>query len=638
MAPTPADKKGGSAALVTRIRGFQKQVEANRKCADCKEVGPTYICLDYMTFVCQVCSGIHREFGHKIKGISLSEWTLPEVQRIELGGNEKAAKTWLARWRPEDCPEPDSAEQDSVRTFIRKVYEDKLWVDPKASPAGGAVASAPASEATPASAPSLAPPSHGAPPTASVIAKTGSLAKVVAAQENGAATYQAADGQSYVEIERAQARFCRDHNSSEKRPKVEASLKKCGECEAELLTNYFCMAVCPSCSAKNAQCLICGQATEIAIPRNEAKQPSSSGPAWEADFGSAPVGDLLSGGDVVEAPKPAAVAAAPQAGMLDDIFSAPAAAAVSAMPAAAGAAPDAGEAWTADFGSQTCNPAPAAVPQTNDLAGDLFGLDFSAPAAGQAASASNAGVAAACAAVEAPQPSVADRLREAVLNSSQKDVVNDLFKQCNASAVPLASAALAAGAMKNPLSDRFAALRDDDFQDLLGKGGGASASAGGCASVTSGADGRSSPFHGLSGLEAPAAPPLGSSGLGGGYGGTPTVAAAPMVAPGAAPVAAAAVPGAAGPPVMSPQQLTQLDPQQLVQMQAMISQALHMQSQPPVQPQLVASKPYTGPVTHQMDLADFADLNGSDAESGPKEFGDLIFAFHEKNPIAGFQA
>merc|ERR1719215_1962022 len=114
MAPTPADKKGGSAALVTRIRAFQKQIEANRRCADCKEVGPTYICLNYMTFVCQVCSGIHREFGHKIKGISLSEWTPWEVQNIERGGNERAAKTWLAKWSPEACPEPDSGEQDSV--------------------------------------------------------------------------------------------------------------------------------------------------------------------------------------------------------------------------------------------------------------------------------------------------------------------------------------------------------------------------------------------------------------------------------------------------------------------------------------------------------------------------------------------
>ena len=99
---------GGSSA-VDRLRRCQRSSVTNRRCADCTERGPTYVCLDFQTFVCQSCSGIHREFGHRMKSISLSEWTEPEVSIIEAGGNERAAQTWLARWNKDSHPEPDSS-------------------------------------------------------------------------------------------------------------------------------------------------------------------------------------------------------------------------------------------------------------------------------------------------------------------------------------------------------------------------------------------------------------------------------------------------------------------------------------------------------------------------------------------------
>eukprot|EP00960_Hanusia_phi_P006018 173472-Hanusia_phi.AAC.2 len=43
--------------------------------------GLTTICMDYGTFVCTSCAGIHREFQHKTKTISMSNWTLEEVDR-----------------------------------------------------------------------------------------------------------------------------------------------------------------------------------------------------------------------------------------------------------------------------------------------------------------------------------------------------------------------------------------------------------------------------------------------------------------------------------------------------------------------------------------------------------------------------
>ncbi|EKX51213.1 hypothetical protein GUITHDRAFT_66277 [Guillardia theta CCMP2712] len=44
----------------------------------------TSICMDYGTFVCTNCAGIHREFQHKCKGITMSNWTLEEVDIYPL--------------------------------------------------------------------------------------------------------------------------------------------------------------------------------------------------------------------------------------------------------------------------------------------------------------------------------------------------------------------------------------------------------------------------------------------------------------------------------------------------------------------------------------------------------------------------
>jgi hypothetical protein len=74
-----------------------------------------------------MCSGIHREFGHKIKGISLSDWTLREVESIEQGGNDRAREIWLATSAKTQISEADRAEPDKIREFIRQKYVEKLW-------------------------------------------------------------------------------------------------------------------------------------------------------------------------------------------------------------------------------------------------------------------------------------------------------------------------------------------------------------------------------------------------------------------------------------------------------------------------------------------------------------------------------
>ena len=62
------------AAFMKALREFQKEPD-NKRCADCKERGPQYLCLNFNTFVCTTCSGVHREFNFRVKGISMSTFT-----------------------------------------------------------------------------------------------------------------------------------------------------------------------------------------------------------------------------------------------------------------------------------------------------------------------------------------------------------------------------------------------------------------------------------------------------------------------------------------------------------------------------------------------------------------------------------
>jgi len=99
----------------------------NKKCMDCKEKGPFYACTTFGTFVCPTCSGIHREFGHRVKSISLATFTSEEVKFLQEMGNGNARAIWLAHWTPADYSEPDSTDKDKIREFMKKKYVQKQW-------------------------------------------------------------------------------------------------------------------------------------------------------------------------------------------------------------------------------------------------------------------------------------------------------------------------------------------------------------------------------------------------------------------------------------------------------------------------------------------------------------------------------
>jgi hypothetical protein len=72
------------------IRGLLK-LPANKRCINCNNLGPQYVCTNFWTFVCTNCSGAHREFTHRVKSISMAKFTAQEVTALQEGGNEVAS-------------------------------------------------------------------------------------------------------------------------------------------------------------------------------------------------------------------------------------------------------------------------------------------------------------------------------------------------------------------------------------------------------------------------------------------------------------------------------------------------------------------------------------------------------------------
>ncbi|OII76680.1 hypothetical protein cand_028010 [Cryptosporidium andersoni] len=115
--------------LIQKLRLLQKKCPENRKCANCNEMGPNYICMDFGTFICTICSGIHREFTHKVKGISVSKWSIEEIEFIENHGNLNDYKKYLVNRDLRLGPFPTSSQIDKLKEFIKHKYVDKLWID-----------------------------------------------------------------------------------------------------------------------------------------------------------------------------------------------------------------------------------------------------------------------------------------------------------------------------------------------------------------------------------------------------------------------------------------------------------------------------------------------------------------------------
>ncbi|KAG9392815.1 Arf GTPase activating protein [Carpediemonas membranifera] len=107
-----------------KLKKLREKVE-NKTCFDCTQPAPTYVCMDFGTFVCTKCSGIHREKNRVVKSVSMALFTMEEVDAIT--GNGAAEQKWLKAWTPEDHKKPSPANPGQVREFMRLKYEVKRW-------------------------------------------------------------------------------------------------------------------------------------------------------------------------------------------------------------------------------------------------------------------------------------------------------------------------------------------------------------------------------------------------------------------------------------------------------------------------------------------------------------------------------
>ncbi|XP_047310851.1 probable ADP-ribosylation factor GTPase-activating protein AGD14 isoform X2 [Impatiens glandulifera] len=108
------------------IRNLLKLSE-NRRCINCNSLGPQYVCTNFWTFVCTNCSGIHREFTHRVKSISMAKFTSQEVASLQGGGNARAKEVYLKELDSQRNSFPDSSHVEKLRDFIRHVYVDRRY-------------------------------------------------------------------------------------------------------------------------------------------------------------------------------------------------------------------------------------------------------------------------------------------------------------------------------------------------------------------------------------------------------------------------------------------------------------------------------------------------------------------------------
>ncbi|XP_031737787.1 probable ADP-ribosylation factor GTPase-activating protein AGD14 isoform X2 [Cucumis sativus] len=108
------------------IRNLLKLPE-NRRCMNCNSLGPQYVCTTFLTFVCTNCSGVHREFTHRVKSVSMAKFTAEEVAALQAAGNQRAREIYLKTWDPQRHSYPENSNLHRLRNFIKHVYVDRKY-------------------------------------------------------------------------------------------------------------------------------------------------------------------------------------------------------------------------------------------------------------------------------------------------------------------------------------------------------------------------------------------------------------------------------------------------------------------------------------------------------------------------------
>eukprot|EP00003_Mantamonas_plastica_P020160 TRINITY_DN3259_c0_g1_i14.p1 TRINITY_DN3259_c0_g1~~TRINITY_DN3259_c0_g1_i14.p1 ORF type:complete len:213 (+),score=41.42 TRINITY_DN3259_c0_g1_i14:536-1174(+) len=111
---------------VATIRSLLKY-EGNKRCMECNERGPQYVCLNYDIFVCTNCAGLHSNMTHRVKSIGMASFTDEEVDRLKVGGNEFAKAAYLATFDQKKYSLPDPRNTEQLVDFMNAKYKLKKW-------------------------------------------------------------------------------------------------------------------------------------------------------------------------------------------------------------------------------------------------------------------------------------------------------------------------------------------------------------------------------------------------------------------------------------------------------------------------------------------------------------------------------
>jgi len=91
----------------TRLKKLRR-LESNLTCPNCGTAAPQglgfgNVCVKFNTFICDLCKTSHQAISHRVKSITMSNWTHDEVNALTGeygGGNEAALHIWLGNAPP----------------------------------------------------------------------------------------------------------------------------------------------------------------------------------------------------------------------------------------------------------------------------------------------------------------------------------------------------------------------------------------------------------------------------------------------------------------------------------------------------------------------------------------------------------
>ncbi|CAH8535373.1 unnamed protein product [Schistosoma rodhaini] len=98
----------------------------NKYCFDCHQRGPTYVNITIGSFVCTTCSGALRKYNHRVKSISMSNFSQSEIDFLCTRGNKACRKIYLALSEDQTMTEKD-LKDGALDNYLRQKYQLQKW-------------------------------------------------------------------------------------------------------------------------------------------------------------------------------------------------------------------------------------------------------------------------------------------------------------------------------------------------------------------------------------------------------------------------------------------------------------------------------------------------------------------------------